>query len=124
MMQFYCGARVAFGTKRTCRDDLLFVRFRGKAGMTLGPLLMLWTAANRPPERNNFSTNDNRRLSRHKPDAGSQPVCNGHGRHRSGSVRNAKQGPANSENSAQIGVPPVRSYTCALRRHELLRAAR
>src|SRR5262245_56169869 len=77
-----------------------------------------------PLDRNNFSTIDSGRLSLYKLDAGSQPECNAHRVHRSGSVRNAKQGLANSGNSERIGAPPVRSCTCALRHHELLRAAR
>src|SRR5262245_55652633 len=74
-------------------------------------------AVSRPLDRNNFSTTDSGRLSLYKLDAGSQPECNAHRVHRSGSVRNAKQGLANSENSERIGAPAVRSCTCALRRH-------
>jgi hypothetical protein len=78
----------------------------------------------RPPERNNFSTTDSGRLSRYKPDVGSQPACKAHRDHRSASVRNAKQGPANSQNIRRIGVPLESPCTYALKLYELLRAAR
>src|SRR2546429_2304359 len=78
----------------------------------------------RPPERNNFSTTDSDRLSRYKPDVGSQPACKAHRDHRSGSVRNARQEPATYENSRRIGVPPVSPRTYALKCYEPLRGAR
>jgi hypothetical protein len=79
----------------------------------------------RPPDRNNFSTTDSGCLSRYKLDGGSQPACKPHPDHRSGSIRNARQGRASSENSWRIGVARVSPpCTCALKRYGLRRAAR
>src|SRR6516164_1639062 len=82
------------------------------------------TRSNRPPRRNSFATADTGRRSRHRPDGGSRPACKSHGLYHIGSARNVKQGPANSENRQQIGVAPVHPCTCALKRYELLPAAR
>src|SRR5262249_39554481 len=50
-------------------------------------------------------------MSLYKLDAGSQPERNAHRDHRTGSVRNARQGPANPESSwrtgARLGFPHV-----------------
>jgi hypothetical protein len=82
-------------------------------------------AFNRPPERNNFSTIGSGRPPRCRPDVGSQPACKAHRDYRSESVRSAKQGFANFENSRRIGVAPVsHPCTCAPKRCELRRAAR
>ena len=78
----------------------------------------------RPPARNNYSTTDSGRLSRHKPDVGSHPVCKAHRDRRSGSVRNARQGCANSENIWRIGGPLSSLDTYAPKRYEPLRAGR
>jgi hypothetical protein len=75
------------------------------------------------PTRNNFSTTDSGRLSLYKLDGGSQPECNAHRDHRTGSVRNARQGPANPENSWRIGAPLVGSRTYAPKRYERLGAS-
>ena len=83
------------------------------------------TRACRPssPKRSNFSTTDSGRLSLYKLDAGSQHECNAHRDHRSGGVRNARQGPANPENSWRIGAPLVGLRTYAPKRYEPLRAS-
>src|SRR5215467_15804903 len=75
------------------------------------------------PKRNNFSTTDSGRLFLYKVDADSQPECNAHRDHRSGSVRNARQGHANPESSWRIGVPLVGFRTYAPKRYEPLRAS-
>ena len=59
----------------------------------------------------------------YKLDAGSQPECNAHRDHRSVSVRNARQGPANPESSWRIGAPLVGLCTYAPKRSEPLRAS-
>src|SRR5262249_50879777 len=58
----------------------------------------------------------------YKLDAGSQPACNAHRDHHSGSVRNARQEPATSENSWRIGALLVSPRTYAPKRYEPLRA--
>jgi hypothetical protein len=42
--KFAAPRYVAFGIKRTCRDDLLFVRFRGKADVGCEPALIVLAA--------------------------------------------------------------------------------
>src|SRR6516164_7319821 len=83
------------------------------------------TRACRPssPKRSNFSTTDSGCLSLYKLDAGDQHECNAHRDHRSGSVRNARRGPANPESSWRIGAPLVGLRTYAPKRYELLRAS-
>src|SRR5262249_12175258 len=49
--------------------------------------------------------------------------CNAHRDHRSGSVRNARQGPANPENSWRIGAPLVGLRTYAPKLYEPPRAS-
>src|SRR5215467_3503114 len=100
-----------FGAKRTWASDCL-------------PITIDEYAPTRPPRRNSFATIDTGRRPRHRPDGGSQLACNAQRDHRNASARNAKQGPASSENRQQIGVAPVHPCTCALKRDELLRAAR
>src|SRR5262249_48651076 len=78
----------------------------------------------RAPEHNNYASTDSGRLSRYKPDAGSQRACKAARDHRSGNVRNAKPGPANSENSRHIDVAPGGPHTYALKRCEPRTAAR
>jgi hypothetical protein len=80
-------------------------------------------AVSRPPRRNSFSTIDTGHRSRHRPDGGSPPACKAHRDHHNGSVRNAKQARANSENNRRIGAAPVGPRTYALTRCEFREAA-
>src|SRR5215471_7185524 len=108
-MKALSALEAAFGAKRISASDFCQSRFMS-------------TRPSRPPRHNSFATTDTGRRPRHRPDGGSQPACNAQRDHRNASVRNAKQGAANSENRQQIGVAPVHPCTCGLKRYELLRA--
>jgi hypothetical protein len=114
----YSETRVARYLWRCCRQATV-----SEAGRVL-IVGKAWRVArvSLPPERNNFSTTDSGRRLMYKLDAGSQPECNAHRDHRSGSVRNARQGFSNSENTWRIGAPLVGFRTCAPNRYEPLQA--